>query len=303
MQLQTLLLGLLAISPVLADEHCDSDEGLITGPVREKYVRRMLNLRRQTYPAPPATPLYVHIVAGSNSRQDGYLTGAEVNRQVEIIQSRFEPFGIAFQHEASMRQWVVNASWAGSDRDNFDEMKEALHVGDYRTLNLYIRNITTANYGGTCTNPWTSEEIWNIPFPERLQQDGCIINTGSLEGSGHPYLNEGKTAVHEIGHWFGLFHTFEDQGIRDPPNPPNPCWAGNPDDDVLDTPKMRNVGSGTCNMTQNSCPEPAGQTPIYDPVDNYMSYSSDECMARFTPGQQERMYMIYDQYRKNETRG
>ena len=58
-----------------------------------------------------------------------------------------------------------------------------------------------------------------------------------------------------------------------------------------------------CNKTQNSCPEPTGQTLIYDPVENYMSYSSDACMGRFTDGQRVRMWAVFDKYRKAETRG
>jgi len=311
MHIQSLLISLLAAAPASADNRCDAHLEFEPSPTINpgndtttalKYLQRLT--KRQTAPAPPAVPLYVHIVAGTKSRQDGYLTDAEVTRQVSIITSLFAPHGITFTHTPStMRLWTVNASWAGPDRDNFNEMKESLHKGDYRTLNLYIRNITLKDYGGTCTNPWTQEERTGTPFPARLLRDGCIINTETLDGSAHPYMNQGKTAVHEIGHWFGLHHTFEDQGVRNPPNPPNPCWEGNPDDDVLDTPKMRDVGAGVCNKTQNSCPEPSGTAPVYDPVENYMAYSSDACMERFTSGQKERMWAIYDKYRKNETRG
>lgn len=124
------------------------------------------------------------------------------------------------------------------------------------------------------------------PSPtKRLARDGCVISARTLPNSTHPYMNQGKTAVHEIGHWFGLWHTFETQGVQDGPNPPDPCWEGNPDDDVADTPKMKKWGDGECNLLQNSCPEPEGWGPVYDPVRNFMSYSSDECMSEFTQGQ------------------
>jgi hypothetical protein len=32
-------------------------------------------------------------------------------------------------------------------------MKWALYVGDYRTLNVYFRNMTVVDYGGACKNP------------------------------------------------------------------------------------------------------------------------------------------------------
>lgn len=285
-----LLIGLLAASPVFGDR-CDVHADGVLPPHSLQHL-----LKRQA-PAPPPIALMVHVIAASERREDGYLTAAEVNKQVQVIKDLYKPTGITFQHDAGMTRWRVNASWAGDSRD-FDEMKTELHVGDYRTLNLYIRNVTLKDYGGTCTNPWRANQTQPDPV-RRLALDGCVINTISIPDSGHAFLNQGKTAVHEIGHWFGLWHTFEDQGIRNGVNPPNPCWEGNPDDDVADTPKMQNRGSGTCNLTQNSCPEPAGSPPIYDPVQNFMSYSSDQCMTEFSPGQVQRMYSTYDRFRKN----
>ena len=159
-------------------------------------------------------------------------------------------------------------------------MKAALHQGDYRAMNLYIRNITYPDYGGTCTNPW--RELSQTPDKaRRLALDGCVVATFTVPGSDHRFMNQGKTAVHEIGHWFGLWHPWEHGGIRNGLNPPNPCWVGNPDDNVTDTPKMAEGAAGTCIETQDTCKADPGT----DPVHNYMSYSSDECMTEFTPGQ------------------
>lgn len=47
-----------------------------------------------------------------------------------------------------MTTWSINASWAG-DNLGFTEMMTALHTGDYRTVNLYIRNFGTVDFGGS----------------------------------------------------------------------------------------------------------------------------------------------------------
>ena len=41
--------------------------------------------------------------------------------------------------------------------------------------------------------------------------DGCNVLAGSMPGSPNAVLgyDRGKTAVHEVGHWFGLLHTFQ----------------------------------------------------------------------------------------------
>jgi len=200
-----------------------------------------------------------------------------------VIKTHYTPTGITFNHNKAMTKWYVNSSWAG-DSTNFDEMKATLHVGDYKTINLYIRNITDEEYGGTCSHPWLTKK--DIPDKtRRLALDGCVVATFSLPNSYHPFMNQGKTAVHEMGHWFGLWHPFENGGIWDGPNRPDACRLSNPDDNVTDTPKMLMAGVGLCVETQNSCREPAGQPPIYDPVHNYMTYSSDACLDRFSDGQ------------------
>jgi hypothetical protein len=174
-----------------------------------------------------------------------------------------------------MTKWYINSSWIGQTQD-FYEMKVALHRGDYKSLNLYITNLTNPNIGGQCTIP-PKEQKETPDKSLRLQLDGCVISTWTLPGSNHPYMNGGGTAVHEIGHWFGLWHTFENQ-LGDP-NDLDPCSPTNPDDMVSDTPKMVLFDVGMC-VEDDTC-EGGGM----DPIHNHMSYSSDACRNEFTQGQ------------------
>lgn len=72
--------------------------------------------------------------------------------------------------------------------------------------------------------------------------------------------DQGKTAVHEVGHWFGLLHTFQD----------TTCASSDGGDYIDDTPQEATSTSG-CPVGKDSCPA----SPGVDPVNNYMDYSSD----------------------------
>ncbi len=85
---------------------------------------------------------------------------------------------------------------------------------------------------------------------------------------------EGRTAVHEVGHYLGLVHIFGN--IVDPAVS---CTA-NGDDGINDTPLQATVSSVPL-PTQNSChANVAGDLP--DLWENYMDYTRDSFKVMFT---------------------
>lgn len=88
-----------------------------------------------------------------------------------------------------------------------------------------------------------------------------------------------KTMPHECGHYFGLLHTFE-----------GGCTGG---DQVDDTPAQDDGDNiFQCNDNLDTCTDDPGN----DPVHNIMNYASDACVNEFTPGQDDRMHSMIDNF-------
>ncbi|MEM8712093.1 MAG: M43 family zinc metalloprotease [Planctomycetota bacterium] len=95
-----------------------------------------------------------------------------------------------------------------------------------------------------------------------------------------PY-NQGRTATHEVGHYLGLYHTFQ-----------NGCGGSNcygSGDRICDT----NAES----QPEYNCPGSSSSCGSQDPVRNYMNYSPDTCMSNFTEEQARRMRCTLEYYR------
>lgn len=94
-------------------------------------------------------------------------------------------------------------------------------------------------------------------------QDGCWLNGDSMPGLSRNATtppNAGHAAVHEVGHWFGLLHTFQGRA----------CEGDFGNDQVADTPSQAGASSG-CPVGRDSCPD----LPGLDPIHNFMDYSDD----------------------------
>jgi len=150
------------------------------------------------------------------------------------------------------------------------------------------RRLHYNDLGGT--NTWNPNKYLNIwvarigsgilgfatpPGTAPAAEDGVVVDPVYFGTVGIAEFNTpnnlGRTATHEVGHYFNLFHIWG--------NGFNSC---NDDDEVADTPKQRDPYNGCPNHPQSSC----GITSMFM---NYMDYTDDGCMFMFTHGQKSRM--------------
>jgi hypothetical protein len=113
--------------------------------------------------------------------------------------------------------------------------------------------------------------------------DGAVIQASITQ----PNFNASAILPHEIGHAFGLLHTFQGDGggIACPTN--TNCMVDG--DEICDT--EPHIGSQACPTGTNTCTGVA-----YNGVQfNFMSYTS--CRNRFTQGQKDKMLFSLLNYR------
>ena len=194
---------------------------------------------------------------------EGNVSESVLLAQVSVLNEAYQSTGLHF-NVTEIRRYPDSVYFAGGCFPTTEQgirMKAELAVNPARFVNIYTCKLQLPYIAGYGTLP--------NEFPEDDHRHGVIIDYGTLSGSAPP-LDMGHTLVHELGHYFGLFHTF--QG-----------GCAEPGDGVADTPAEASAAFG-CQIGRDTCTE-AGM----DPINNFMDYSDDSCTNNFTTLQAARM--------------
>ena len=203
---------------------------------------------------------------GYNSHPDG----ADV--EIEFCLAKQTPDGCATNGIDRIDMSSVSSSWDGPNINGNTEsiLKPATFWDPAKYMNIW-----TVNFAN-------SSSLGYAQFPGTLTPttDGVVCGYQYFGSNDDPNVtlsgdfNLGRTMTHEVGHYLGLYHTFQ-----------GGCAETGGGDFCADTPAVASASSNSnqC-VANNSCP--AGDD---DMIENYMDYSTDVCMNIFTNNQKDRM--------------
>lgn len=275
-------------------------------------------------------PVVVHIVLAN----PGIVTDADVNSQIRELNEDFAGLNAdslnipaAFQAvrgHSQIRFTLARRTPAGTITNGIE--RKASATGS--NANLAVDPIKRTALGGL--DAWDASQYLNLwvgndvsgqgilgyaqfPGTGLAADDGVFLNYQSF-GIGAcnniAVYNKGRTGGHEVGHYFGLFHLWGDEGgctgddfrpmaavgssCTLPATLANAAGQGNTAADVGDTPNQAGATTNCPSGTATDACATAAPGKMYQ---NYMDYTADACYSMFTNKQCARMEYVLDNCR------
>ena len=298
----TFLFSLTILSTSFSQRSCGShqkmNDFLLENPnlknKRDKIEKQILSTHYNHNKQSMTIPVVFHVLYNTNSQN---ISDSQILSQLDVLNADFnrtnsDAFSTPSDFDSIVTSLQLNFCLATKTPDGNATNGIIRTHTNIVSFPLYDSSIHYTNMGGD--DAWDTEKYLNIwicnigggilgwaQFPDAgsLNTDGVVIDYLHFGTNGtaiSPY-NLGRTATHEVGHYFNLFHTWGD----------NNC--GN--DWVNDTPIQEEANFGCKTHPSISCSNNG------DMFMNFMDYTDDDCMNSFTIGQRDRVWQSINLYR------
>ncbi|MEO6155722.1 MAG: zinc metalloprotease [Thermomonas sp.] len=216
---------------------------------------------------PITIPVRMHVITSGST---GDVSSNMISSQITVLNNAYAGRGFSFVLAGTDK--TNNPGWYSTCESSSTEsqMKNALAIDPAHNLNIY-----------TCSPGQGILGYARFPdsYAESSSMHGVVLLDQSLPGGNAAPYDLGDTGTHEVGHYLGLYHTFQ-----------GGCNGSG--DSVADTPAERSAAFG-CPTGRDSCARAAG----VDPILNFMDYTDDACMVEFSTDQSIRMQDLMTAFR------
>ena len=129
----------------------------------------------------------------------------QIKDQINVLNRDYAITGLKFKLVNTTR--IENAKWfkgVGAGTPEQTEMKETLRNGGPDVLNIY-----TVAFDNEASDGLLGYATFPADYHDNPKDDGVVVRYSTLPGGTSAPANLGRTMTHEVGHWVGLYHTFE----------------------------------------------------------------------------------------------